>query len=66
VVNPNLEDRKYLFVLTSVKKIIAKIKTNSYELHRDTGGWKIPKTPWHERIFHLCDTKNVEDENHFL
>jgi hypothetical protein len=26
----------------------------------------IPKTPWIEIIFHLCDTKRVEDENHFL
>jgi hypothetical protein len=34
VVNPNLEDQKYLFVLTSVRKRIniAKIRTNSHEL----------------------------------
>jgi hypothetical protein len=68
VVNPNLEDQKYLFVLTSVKKRIniAKIRTNSHELHSETGHWTIPKTPWQERICHLCDTKRVEDEKHFL
>jgi hypothetical protein len=46
VINPNLEDQKYLFVLTSVKKKIniAKIRTNSHELHSETGHWTIPKT----------------------
>ena len=39
VINPNLEDQKYLSVLSSTKKIIniAKIRTNSHELHSDTG-----------------------------
>jgi hypothetical protein len=68
VINPNLEDKKYLSVLTSVKKKIniAKIRTNSHELHSETGHWSIPKTPWDERVCHLCDTKRVEDEKHFL
>ena len=68
VVNPNLEDQKYLYVLTSIKKRIniTKIRTNSHELHSEIGCWTIPKTPWHERICHLCDTKRVEDEKHFL
>jgi hypothetical protein len=67
VVNPNLENKRYLSVLTSVKKRIniANIRTNSHELHSETGCWTIPKTPCHERICHLCDTKKVEDENHF-
>jgi hypothetical protein len=29
-------------------------------------GWTIPKMLWVKRICHLCDTKKVEDENHFL
>ena len=35
VINPNLEDQKYLSILTSVKKKIniAKIRTNSHKLH---------------------------------
>ena len=39
VINPNLEDEKYLSVVTSSRnKInIAKIRTNSHELHRKTG-----------------------------
>jgi len=68
VINPNLEDQKYLSVLTSAKKIIniAKIRTNSHELHSETWHWTIPKTPWTERICHLCETMSIEDENHFL
>ena len=68
MVNPNLEDQKYLSILTSVKKRIniAKIRINSHGLHSELGRSKIPKIPWQERICHLCDTKRVEDEKHFL
>ena len=43
----NLEDQKYLLVVTlSWKKInMAKIRMNSYEIHSKTGHWSIPKTP---------------------
>jgi hypothetical protein len=43
-----IEDQNYLSVLPSVKKkiSIAKIRTNSHELHSKTGRWTIPKTPW--------------------
>ena len=39
VINPNLEDHKYLLVVTSsLKKInIDKIRMNSHELHSETG-----------------------------
>jgi hypothetical protein len=68
VINPNLEDQNYLSVLPSVKKkiSIAKIRKNSHELHSETGRWSIPKMPWDERVCHLCDTKKVEVEKHFL
>jgi hypothetical protein len=38
VVNPNLEDQKYLLVLNSTKKkiSIAKIQTNSHKIHSKT------------------------------
>ena len=39
---------------------------NSHELHSESGHWAIPKTPWVERIFHLYENMNIEDENHFL
>jgi hypothetical protein len=67
-INANIEDQNYLSVLASVKKkiSIAKIRTNSHEIHSETGRWSIPKTPWDERVCHLCDTKKVEDEKHFL
>jgi hypothetical protein len=37
VVNPNFENKKYLFVLTTIKKKIniVKIRSNSHELHSD-------------------------------
>ena len=48
VINPTLEDKKYISVLTSSKnKInIANIRMNSHELHSETGRWTVPKTPW--------------------
>ena len=68
VINPNFEDQKYLSVVTrSQKKInIAKIRTNFHELHNEIGCRYIPKTPWEEMVFHLCESMNVEDANHFL
>ena len=68
VINPNLEDQKYLSVVTSSRnKInIAKIRTKYHELHSETRCWSIPKIPWVERVFHLCESMSVEDENHFL
>ena len=67
-INHTLEDQKYLSVLTSSKKKIniAKIRTNSHELHSETGHWTVPKTPWVERIFCICENMNIEYENHFL
>ena len=56
VINPTLEGKKYLSVL----------RTNSHELHSETGHWAVPKTPWVERICHLYENMNIEDENHFL
>ena len=48
VINPTLKDQKYLSVLTiSKKKVnIAKIRTNSHDLHSEIGHWVVPKTPW--------------------
>ena len=68
VINHSLEYQKYLSVLTISRKEIniAKFRTNSHELHREKGHWSIPKTPWAERVFHLCESMSVEDENHFL
>ena len=67
-INHNLEDQNYLSILTSVKdKVhIAKIKTNSHELHSKIGHWTFPKTSWAERVCHLYETMNVEYENNFL
>ena len=68
VISPTLEDEKYFFILTSSKKKInmGKIRTKSHVLHSETGCWAVPKRPWVERICHLCENMNIEDENHFL
>ena len=68
IINLNLEDQKYLSVVTSSWKkiIIVKIRINSHEIHSKTGHWSLPKTPWVERVCHLCDFMSVEDENHSL
>ena len=63
IINPNLEDQKYMSVLNiSKRKInIAKIRMNSHELHSETSRWKVPKTPWMERFCHLCENTNMEE-----
>ena len=68
VINPTLEDQKYIYVLTSSNKKTnkSKISTNSHQLHSETGHWIVPKTPWVERICRLCEKMNIEDDNHFL
>jgi hypothetical protein len=47
VINHNLENQKYSFVLVILKKKtnIVKIKTNSREHHSEIGCSTIPKTP---------------------
>ena len=54
-INPNLEDHKYLLVVTSSQKKIniSKIKMNYHELHSETWHWYIPKTPWTKRVWGL-------------
>ena len=68
VINPTLDNENYLSVLSINKKKmnIAKIRTNSHELRSETGRWSIPKTPWNDRICQISNSKQVEDENHFL
>ena len=39
---------------------------NSHELHSGIGCWTVPKTPWLERIFHLRENMDIEEEKHFL
>ena len=52
------------FVVQQISHICSSIL--SHELHSETGCWLITKTPWDERVCHLCDTKKVEDEKNFL
>jgi hypothetical protein len=66
-INSNLEDQKYLCVLTSLKKKISidKIRINSHKLHSEIEHWTILIKQWDETICHLSDTKRDEDEKHF-
>jgi hypothetical protein len=66
VINPNLEDQKYLFVLTSVKKKIniAKIRTNSHELHSEIGHWTIPKM-WVKEFVIFVTLRGLKMKNTF-
>ena len=59
VINPTLDNQNYLSMFSSNKKKmnVAKIRTNSHELQSDIGQWSIPKTPWNNRIYHICDSK---------
>ena len=68
VINPNIEDKNDLFVLTRVEKKIHidKIRTNIHELHSEARRWNFSKTSMDERICHLCETMSVEDEKVFL
>ena len=68
VINLTIEYQNDLLVLPIPnKKInIAKIRMNSHEIHSETGRWEVPKTPWVERIYHLCENMNIEDEKRFL
>jgi hypothetical protein len=69
VVNPNLENKKYLYILISIKnKInIAKIRKKTLirsTVKRDIG--QFAKMLWVKRTCHLCYIMKVEDEKYFL
>jgi hypothetical protein len=68
VINPNLKDQNYLFIIASIKKKtnIVKIRMKSHELHIETRHWTFPKMPWDEIICHICDNKKVEEEMYFI
>jgi len=55
VINPDIEYQSYISLIVSLKnKInIAKIRTNSSELHSELWHWKNPKMPWDERMSSL-------------
>jgi len=53
VINPNLQDKKYLYVVTRFRKKIniAKIRTYPDDLYSETRDSTIPKTQHVETIF---------------
>ena len=45
---------------------IVKLVVGQFPWVEMTSGWAVPKTPWVDRICHLCGNMNIEDGNHFL
>jgi len=46
--------------------LIAQIRTNSHQLHCETGRWKRPTKDWKERVCMFCTFGKVEIEKHFI
>jgi hypothetical protein len=46
--------------------LIAQLRTNSHQLHCETGHWKRPKEAWEERVCVFCTSEKVETEKHFI
>jgi hypothetical protein len=44
----------------------SKLKTSSHALQIETGRYKSPKIPADQRFCTLCNTGEVEDEQHFM
>jgi hypothetical protein len=67
VINPNLEDQNYLSVLPSVKKTIsiAKIRTNSHELHSETGVGQFLKRHGMKECVTFVTLKRLKMKNTF-
>ena len=40
----------------------SEIRMNSQKHHSEIGHWSIPKTPWAERVFHLCESMSIDNE----
>jgi hypothetical protein len=45
---------------------IARLRTNSHQLHCETGHWKRPKEAWEERVCMFCTSGKMETEKHFI
>lgn len=58
MINHNLENKKYIFVLTSLKEKIniVKLKSNFNKIYSEIGHWTIPKMLGVKTIFYLYDT----------
>ena len=65
VINPNLDDQKYLSVVTSSQKKIniAKIRMNMNSITKQSVGLFLKIHGW--KWFSICVSMSVEDENHF-
>ena len=46
--------------------IIAQLRTNSHQLHYETGRWKRPKEAWEEKVCVFCTSEKVETKKHFI
>jgi hypothetical protein len=53
-------------ISSRAKMLIAQLRTNSHQLHCETGCWKRPKESWEERVCMFCNSGKVETEKHFI
>lgn len=68
IINPKLEHPSYPHKIINFKKklVVAKLRTNSHELHSEIVRCTIPKTPRDKRICKFCNLNAIKDETHFL
>jgi hypothetical protein len=46
--------------------LIAQLRTNSHQLHCETGRWKRPKEAWEENVCVFCTSGKMETKKNFI
>jgi hypothetical protein len=68
--NPTYNHHQKAYIGTNIswraKMLIVRLRTNSHQLHCETGRWKRPKEAWKERVCVFCTSEKVEIEKHFI
>jgi hypothetical protein len=62
--NPTYNHHQKAYIRANIswiaKMLIAQLRTNSHQLHCETGRWKRPKEAWEERMCVFCTSRKVE------
>ena len=64
--NEDFSTPKHLGLPYQMRKIISQTRCSNHPLAIEKGRQKNPKIPREERLCELCDTMEIEDEDHFL
>ena len=65
----NFQCENYIFAIENFqkRKYFSKLRVSAHDLHIETGRYKKPtKNPLNERICHLCNSNEIEDEYHVV